>query len=142
MLSSLFEGVDTVQYSHESAIANYFKSKSMTLEQSMITIAKAPKADLIKMAIESGVYNDLVYYISHYNINNFKPSIGGEIISSLGKNGRRLDQEIDQFLNENHLLEQENHLETMPSSPNVWYYERTPHQERANVGHDYIWARY
>lgn len=54
LTAALFEGVDTVQYGFESAIARHFSEQGMSLEQAMIHLASAPQAELREIAIKIG----------------------------------------------------------------------------------------
>ncbi|MGZ3725688.1 MAG: hypothetical protein ACXWQQ_07800 [Pseudobdellovibrio sp.] len=55
LISGCYEGVDTVQYGWESAIARHFDSKGYSLEQAMLEIAIMPNDKLQALAQEVGI---------------------------------------------------------------------------------------
>ena len=140
LISSLFEGVDTVQYHHEMEVTKYFRELGMGLEEAIIHVSSANQARLNEI-IESAGYKTQVK--ANYLI-PFTPKYGGNVIKDLGKNNRRFDKEVDQFLNEQHDLLFENTYNERPDSPSPYYYERLPHSSspQQNYGPDFIWSTY
>ena len=138
LLSSLFEGVDTVQYIHETEITSYFRKKGFGLEEAMIHIATANNKRLDQIISNSGPNTVSIFK----SVQNFSPVYGGEIIDTLGSNNRRFDIEIDQLLENQHELLIDNIILERPVTPSIWYYERMPHKRQffpVDNGADYIW---
>ena len=140
LISSLFEGVDTVQYKHEMEVTKYFRELGMGLEEAIIHLSSANSARLNEI-IELAGYQTQVK--ANYLI-QFTPKYGGNVIKDLGKNNRRFDKEVDQFLKEQHDLLLDNTYNERPDSPSPWYYERKPHSStlEQNYGPDFIWSTY
>ena len=124
LISSLFEGVDTVQYKHEMEVTKYFRELGMGLEEAIIHLSSANSARLNEIIQLAGYQTQVK---ANYLI-PFTPKYGGNVIKSLGKNNRRFDKEVDQFLKEQHeLLNLIIYIMRRHDSPSPWYYERKPH---------------
>jgi hypothetical protein len=92
---AMYEGVDSVQFYHETQIAQYMaNTRHMDLEEAMVFIAKATKEEMdqiidganIRVAMESGATSHATW----------TPTTHGDIQAT--HNGKPLDQEIDEFV--------------------------------------------
>jgi hypothetical protein len=97
--SAMYEGVDTVQYGHESSIAQYMAlTRHMDLEEAMVYIAKATKEDLdalidgaqIRAAVTGASYGGAVF-------DGWAPPVHGSY-NNAGRHGGTLDDDIDAFV--------------------------------------------
>lgn len=59
LLATMYEGVDNVQFAHESALARYFSRKGLDLEEAMLTIGRATQAELIQIMDGAGISNSI-----------------------------------------------------------------------------------
>ena len=92
MMAGIYEGVDTVQYSHETGLAKYFSNyMKMGLEDSMLWIGKASDSELNRVIAAAGI-----------NIDSFTSPLQTWIpkvkIGSEGRTLQDLDQEIFDFV--------------------------------------------
>ena len=116
-IGAMYEGVDNVQYGHETQIAKYFaEQKGMDLEDAMVWIAKSTKADLekledaaeIRAAIDQGAQE----------LDNWAPSKIGKFDGKgwLGTLDDDVDAMVDEF---------EGYLDR-PALNKYTYYARDP----------------
>ena len=92
MMAGMYEGVDTVQYTHEAALGLYFsKTMKMGLEDSMLWIGKASDAELDRVISEAGI--DISTFVSDLDGWAPKTKVGFK-----GKTDEELDQEILAFV--------------------------------------------
>ncbi len=59
MVSTLWEAVDTFRTGYESAIARYFRSRDMSVEEGMLFIGSATEKELDQIDAEAGSYTQL-----------------------------------------------------------------------------------
>lgn len=59
LMASMYEGVDTVQFSRETFLAQYFKKKGYSLEEAMVYIGRATHAELKKIMKDTGIEEDI-----------------------------------------------------------------------------------
>ena len=92
MMAGMYEGVDTVQYAHETSLAKYFSnSMKMGLEDSMLWIGKASDQELNR--IISAAQIDITRFTQPLEGWVPKVKIGFE-----GSTEKELDQEIFDFV--------------------------------------------
>jgi|GEM_PF-3694162 len=99
LITSLFEGVDRVQYTHERALTQYFDGKGYTLQQAMLLIARAPEALLDRIASEANITSRMESSLQ--TMKDYKPMLGGEF-NSLGAGERKYQSEVDQMIKDFH----------------------------------------
>ncbi len=94
LVAALYEGVDTVQYGFESALARHFSEQGMSLEQAMIHLASAPQAELREIAIKIGKNPDY----GDSQLSDWKPSlIAADQLPSNATTPEKLEQDILKF---------------------------------------------
>jgi hypothetical protein len=104
MMGSLYEGVDRVQYSHETAINKWFSSqvgssellgieRNMDLEEAMITIALSSEDDLWKIAKNMGHESSVRGWVDE--LKDWKPKIvEGTQYTGKALNGKALTKDV------------------------------------------------
>ena len=92
MMAGMYEGVDTVQYTHEAALGLYFsQTMKMGLEDSMLWIGKASDAELDRVISDAGI--DISSFVSDLDGWVPKSKVGYK-----GRTGEELDHEIFDFV--------------------------------------------
>lgn len=108
MMGGLYEGVDRVQYTHETALNKFFGSqiaadealginRNLDLEEAMLTLAIAPNDDLVKIA-NATTPADIDEFIS--DLGDWRPKRvkSSSDFNGLAQDGRTLDQEVDDMV--------------------------------------------
>ncbi len=96
MMGAMYEGVDTVQFSHESGLARYFsETMQMGLEDSLLWIAKSTVAGLKKVMMDARIERDVNGYVSQ--LSSYRPSIK-EGYDGSGVTGAGLENELFDFI--------------------------------------------
>jgi len=120
LLSALFEGVDTVQYTHERRLSKYFNSKGLTLEQAMMYLSRATESELNKVIDESNINYRVNSFLQ--NMASFKPLNPTEHNNT--NRQKYLQREVDQMLEEFHRYSKE---DTDVNMNGVMEYHPHPH---------------
>lgn len=103
MMGALGEGADTVQYSEESAICEYFKDvKNLDLEEAVMWIGRASNKELDEVAEATGYKSDFENLAA--NFKNWAPPASAAYPAK-GKAGIGLNNELDAMIE--HLRKQQ-----------------------------------
>ena len=108
MMGGLYEGVDRVQYTHETALNKFFGEqigasdvldikRNLDLEEAMLTLAIVADDDLVRIAKATGAEGQINGFMS--DLGNWKPKkIQGTDFQGKALNGRGLDEDIEHMV--------------------------------------------
>jgi hypothetical protein len=108
MMGSIYEGVDRVQYSHETAINKWFSQsigasdiynidRNMDLEEAMITLAISSEDDLWKVAKAMGHESKVKGWVDE--LDGWVPKkVDGTDFDGKALNGKSLEEDVDNML--------------------------------------------
>ena len=93
MMSTMYEGVDTIQYTHEQLLATHFdKTMHLSQEEAMVWIAKAPREDLLTLNRKLGITAKIDSQIAE--LKNWRPTYKAPY-SPLGRSEQGLNADVD-----------------------------------------------
>lgn len=87
LISGLFEGVDTVQYSWERNLTRHFRGKGLMLEEALMEVALMRQAEIESLATEVGANSVAIEFAT------WVPNVKGEFTVA-GKTGKGFQAEI------------------------------------------------
>ena len=97
LIAALYEGVDVVQYSYETAIAKHFSEMGYSLEHGLLHLATAKQSELTAIAEKIGI--DSKY--GNASLKDWKPSLlPKSILPDNAKTADKLEQDIIRFVNQ------------------------------------------
>lgn len=108
MIGGMFEGVDRVQYNHETLLNKFFGrdkgakeifgiDRNVDLEEALLLLGTSSQENLIKIAKASGAWNDVNFLANQ--LSTWAPKrVPGTNFDALAKNGLSLDDDIDHMV--------------------------------------------